>query len=86
MTIQRTVKQIGGSLGLLLPRDIAAAMSVKAGSTVRLSLVGRQLVIEPSDDTLPGAEFQRAFAAVLRRYGPTFEALAEHDKGRGKRR
>ncbi|MFZ5478839.1 MAG: AbrB/MazE/SpoVT family DNA-binding domain-containing protein [Myxococcota bacterium] len=85
MAIQRKVKKVGGSLGVLIPRDIAEAMSVEEGSPVRLTLVGRQLVVEPADDYATDAEFQRAFATVLRRYGPTFEALAEYDRGNKRR-
>jgi antitoxin component of MazEF toxin-antitoxin module len=82
MTLNRRVAKVGGSLGILIPRDIAEAMGVTEGSPVRLSLVGRQMVIEPQDDTIPDASFRRAFATVLRRYGSAFQKLAEHDQGR----
>ena len=81
MTIRRQIKRIGGSLGVLLPRDIAAAMDVKEGSEVRLTLVGRQVVVEPADDSLDDAAFRRAFAAVRRRHRRTFELLAAYDRG-----
>jgi antitoxin component of MazEF toxin-antitoxin module len=84
MSIHRQVTKVGGSLGVIIPRDIAEAMGVASGSPVRLSIVGRQLVVEPEDDTPSDAEFQRAHAAVLRRYGPAFSGLAEFDKGRGR--
>lgn len=86
MTLHRRVKKVGGSLGVLIPRDVAEAMGVRDGSPVRLSLVGRQMVVEPDDDTLPEASFRRAFATVMRRYGPTFERLAAHDAGRATKR
>jgi len=79
-SVQRRVTQIGGSVGVIIPRDFAEAMGVDSKSSVRVSLVGRQLVIEPDDDTIPQASFRRAFATVLRKYAPAFEALAEHDK------
>jgi antitoxin component of MazEF toxin-antitoxin module len=81
MTIRRRIKRIGGSLGLLLPRDIAEAMAVKEGSEVRLTLVGRQVVVEPADDTLDDTAFRRALAAVLRRHRRTFDLLAAYDRG-----
>ena len=56
-------------------------MNVKAGSEIQLTVVGRQVVLEPADDTAPESAFRRAMAAVLRRYGETFSALAEHDRG-----
>jgi antitoxin component of MazEF toxin-antitoxin module len=86
MTVHRTVKKIGGSLAVLIPRDVADMMSVNEDSPVRMTLVGRQLVIEPEDEYMTKAEFQRAFAAVLRREAPVFQALADHDAGRVRRR
>jgi antitoxin component of MazEF toxin-antitoxin module len=82
MVLHRRISKIGGSLGILIPRDIAEAMDVSEGSEVRLSLVGRELVVEPEDDTLSEASFRRAFKRVLRKYGPTFKALADYDAGR----
>lgn len=81
MTARRRVKRIGGSLGLLLPRDVAEAISIQEGSEVRLTVVGRQVVIEPVDDTLDDGAFRRAFAAVLRRHRRTFKLLAAYDRG-----
>jgi antitoxin component of MazEF toxin-antitoxin module len=81
MTIQRQVKKIGGSLGVLIPRDIAEAMGVEDGSDVRLTLVNRQLVIEPMSDSIDDLTFQRAFTAVLRRDGEGFRWLADFDRG-----
>lgn len=81
MAVRRQVKRIGGSLGILLPRDIAEAMDVREGSEVRLTLVGRQVVIEPADDTLDDGAFRRALGAVLRRHRRAFELLAAYDRG-----
>jgi antitoxin component of MazEF toxin-antitoxin module len=86
MTLHRRITKVGGSLGVLIPRDVAEAMGVSEGSPVRLSLVGRQMVIEPEDDTVPDASFRRAFATVVRRYGQTFERLAAHDADRSPRK
>ena len=81
MTTRQRVKRIGGTLGVLLPRDIAKTMEIEEGAEVRLTLVGRQLVVEPTDDTLDAGAFRRAFAAVLRRHRGTFERLAAYDRG-----
>jgi antitoxin component of MazEF toxin-antitoxin module len=81
MTLRRVVKRVGGSLGVLIPRDIAEAMNVTAGSEIRLTLVGRQMVLEPVDDTADEGAFRRAFAAVLRRDSRAFEMLAAFDRG-----
>ena len=81
MTTRQSVKRIGASLGVVLPRDIAKAMDIEEGAEVRLTLVGRQLLVEPADDTLDDGAFRRAFAAVLRRHRRTFERLAAYDRG-----
>ena len=81
MTLRRRVKRVGGSLGVLLPRDFAAAMNVKAGSEVRLTLVGNQVVVEPVGGSLDDGAFRRAFGAVLRRHRRGFGLLAEYDRG-----
>lgn len=78
--MNRRVTKFGGSLGVVIPRDIAEAAGVKKGSPIRLILVGRQIVIEPKDDTASDASFNRAFATVLRQHGPAFKALAKFDK------
>lgn len=80
MALHRRVAKVGGSLGILIPRDIAEVMGVEEGTPVRLSLVGRQMVVEPEDDTLPEASFRRSFSTVLRRYGLAFKALADFDR------
>lgn len=85
MALHRRVAKVGGSLAILIPRDLAEVMGVQEGTPVRLSLVGRQMVVEPEDDSLPEASFRRSFATVLRRYGAAFEALAEFDRGKALR-
>ncbi len=82
MTTRQRVKRISGSLGILLPRNIATALDIEAGTEVRLTLVGRQVVVEPADDTLDDGAFHRAFAAVvLRRHRRTFDLLAAYERG-----
>jgi antitoxin component of MazEF toxin-antitoxin module len=49
MTVHRTVKRIGGSLAVIIPRDLAEMMGVIENSSVSLTLVGRQLVIDPEN-------------------------------------
>jgi antitoxin component of MazEF toxin-antitoxin module len=80
LAMNRQITKIGGSLGVIIPRDIAEAMDVESGTPIRLSLVGRQLVVEPTDQAVTQAQFHKAFAAVLRRHGPAFKALADHDE------
>lgn len=81
MTLRRRVKRVGGSLGVLIPRDFSEAMKLREGSEVRLTLVGNQVVIEPVEGNLDDGTFRRAFAAVLRRQRRGFELLANYDRG-----
>src|SRR5262249_60380584 len=81
MTLRRRVKRVGGSLGVLIPRDFAEAMRVREGSEVRLTLVGNQVVVEPVEGNMDESAFRRAFAAVLRRHRRAFGLLAEYDRG-----
>ena len=83
--MHRTITKVGGSLAVLIPRDLAEAMGIEASSPVRLTLVGTNLVVEPESDILPEASFRRAFATVLRRYGPAFKQMADYDAGRAAR-
>jgi antitoxin component of MazEF toxin-antitoxin module len=84
MTLRRRVKRVGGSLGVLIPRDFAEAMHVTEGSEVRVTLVGHQIVVEPVEGSLDDGAFRRAFAAVLRRHRQAFQRLADYDRGRWK--
>jgi antitoxin component of MazEF toxin-antitoxin module len=81
MTVRRRVKRVGGSLGLLIPRDFAEAMKIEEGSEVRVTLVGNQVVVEPVKGNLDDGAFRRAFAAVLRRHRKGLEQLAAYDRG-----
>ncbi len=72
---------MGGSLGVLIPRDFAEAMGLTGESEVRLTLVGNQVVVEPVEGSVDDGAFRRAFAAVLRRHRRGFELLALHDRG-----
>jgi antitoxin component of MazEF toxin-antitoxin module len=82
VTVRRQVKRVGGSLGVLIPRDFAEAMKVREGSEVRLTLVGNQVVVEPVEGNVDDGAFRRAFGTVLRRHGRGFALLADYDRDR----
>ncbi len=82
MTVQRKIRKVGGSVGVLIPRDIAEAMRVEPGSEVNLTLVNGQLVVEPTEGYAPMHVFRKAFAAVLRRDEQIFANLAAYDQER----
>ncbi len=83
MSIRRIVKKMGGSLGVLIPRDVAEAIGVSDGAEIEMTVVGRQVVIESARDSADDATFRRAMGAVLRRHKRGLVALAEYDEGRG---
>ena len=64
MAIERTILKIGGSLGFIIPRDIAEAMGVEDGTPVQLELVGRKIVVMPPCDASDERQFQEDLAAV----------------------
>lgn len=80
MAIHRKLSQVGGSIALIVPRDIADAIGIGAASSVSITVVGRSLVIDPDDDTLSEKGFRRALRTVLRKHSSAFRALAAHDK------
>lgn len=56
--MQKTVKKVGGSLAVFIPRDIAELMGVVEGTSVRIALVGRKLLVEP-DQKNPKSQTKR---------------------------
>lgn len=80
MTVHRRVTKVGGSLSILIPRDVAEVVDLKEGSEFCLHVVGRNIVIEPDDDKMSEQSFRRAFATVLRKHESVFSGLAEYDR------
>jgi antitoxin component of MazEF toxin-antitoxin module len=83
MSVHRRVRKVGGSLGVLIPRDLAAAMGITEGSEVEMTMIGSQLVIESTSGVASDAAFQRALGAVTRNHGKALRALADFDRGEG---
>lgn len=85
MSVKRKVQRIGGSLGVILPRDFAQSMKVENGTEMRLTLLNRGAYLEPADQFADEGAFRRAFAAVLRS-GVDLAAkdLAAYDRGEKK--
>jgi antitoxin component of MazEF toxin-antitoxin module len=47
--MHRTVKRVGGSLAVIIPRDLAELLQLKEETPVDISIVGWQLIVEPVD-------------------------------------
>jgi antitoxin component of MazEF toxin-antitoxin module len=58
---QQQIIAIGSSLALPLPPEVLAALGIHAGDAVNVSVVGRQMVVEPA----AGADRQERFQAVI---------------------
>src|SRR5438876_537493 len=65
MTMKRTVVRMGGSLGVVIPKALSELVGLADGSEVSLSVVGRQIVIEPTDDTIPDETYRRSLGAMM---------------------
>lgn len=83
--IKKKLQKIGGSIGLVLPRDLVAAAGLAEGDEVGLTLHGRRLVVEPVTRRSGGDAFHASLEAVIERHGEAFRQMAEFDRT-GKRR
>jgi hypothetical protein len=54
-------------------------MGLKPGDEVEIQLLGRTLIVRPSDEHAGDAEFAAAFEKVLAENGELFERLARGD-------
>jgi antitoxin component of MazEF toxin-antitoxin module len=83
--IRKKLQRIGGSIGLVLPRDLVAAAGLAEGDEVGLTLHGRRLVVEPVTRRPTREQLNTALEAVVKRHGDAFRQMAEFDKT-GRRR
>lgn len=83
--IRKKLQKIGGSVGLVLPRDLVAAAGLAEGDEVGLTLHGRRLVVEPVTRRVAPGAVAKSMEAVLKRHGEAFRQMAEFDKT-GRRR
>jgi len=75
MATTTQVIAIGGSLGVILPKEMLARLKVEVGDTVYLSETPQGLRLSPGDE-----EFAAKMAAadrIIRRYGDALKKLAE---------
>lgn len=70
-----TVRKIGNSEGVILPKDVLDRMNVKAGDHLQLVDTGKGIALEPVDDS-----FERQMEAarkVMDKYKVALQKLAE---------
>lgn len=82
MAIQKTVRRIGNSKGILLSRDMLAHLGV--GETIEISMEpGRIVLTAPSSVSIkPGAKqtVQEAMEATFEQYDNTMQRLAGYQE------
>lgn len=83
--IRKKLQRIGGSVGLVIPRDLVAAAGLAEGDEVGLTLHGRRLVVEPVTRRAAREQVSASLEAVVKRHGDAFRQMAEFDKT-GRRR
>ena len=70
-----TVRKIGNSEGVILPKDLLERMNVKAGDQLQVVDTGKGITLEPVDDA-----FERQMEAarkVMDKYRVALQKLAE---------
>jgi antitoxin MazE len=70
-----TLRQVGGSIGATLPKDMADRLHVKPGDEVFVIETGQGILLTPYDPT-----FERAMTAYQRTAGKYRNALRELSK------
>lgn len=70
-----TVRKIGNSEGVILPKEVLERLNLKSGDTLELAEDGKQLTLSPVDD-----QFERQMRAareVMDQYKVALQKLAE---------
>lgn len=80
--LTKRLQRIGGSVGLILPRDVMHAANLSEGDELRITVVGSRIVLEPVLDWASEEDVDTALAAVIERSGEAFRLMAEYDRGR----
>jgi len=77
--LRRKITTSGNSAALVLSQDVLGLMGLKAGDEVELQLVGRTLVVRPSDVSERDAKFAEALDYTLRTQHDVLARLAKGD-------
>jgi antitoxin component of MazEF toxin-antitoxin module len=77
--LRRKITTSGNSAALVLSQDVLGLMGLKSGDEVELQLVGRTLVVRPSDVSERDAKFAEALDYTLRTQHAVLARLARGD-------
>lgn len=77
--LKRKITTSGNSAALVLSQDLLGLMGVKAGDDVEVQVVGRTLIVRPSDVSERDAKFAEALEFTLRTQHDVLARLAQGD-------
>ncbi len=70
-----TLRTVGGSVAVTLPRQLLRTLGLEAGARVDVELVGRSLVLSPARQYSEGAELAEGYRAMAQDTQREAEAL-----------
>jgi antitoxin component of MazEF toxin-antitoxin module len=77
--LRRKITTSGNSAALVLSQDLLGLMGVKVGDDVEVQVVGRTLVVRPTDVSDRDAKFAEALEFTLRTQHDVLARLAKGD-------
>lgn len=75
--MQAQLKQIDGSLAVVLPPEIQQRWNLHPGTSLEISIKGTEITIAPCPETSPTEPIDTAIDLADQRYAETFRRLAE---------
>ena len=75
MVAQVKVRQVGGSVGATIPKEMAGRLHIEAGDTLYAIETEQGILLTPYDPTFQQA--QEAYTRVARRYRNALRELAQ---------
>lgn len=70
-----TVRKIGNSEGVIIPKEVLDRMNVKAGDRLELVATGKGIALEPVDDSFE--KQMEAARQIMDKYKVALQKLAE---------
>lgn len=75
--MRKKLRRHGNSLALVIDKPILELLGITADTELEISTDGESLVVTPAARRVPGADLERALAAVNARHGAALRKLAE---------
>jgi antitoxin MazE len=74
MEVEKKIRKIGNSLGVVIPSDMLKEIGVKDGDTVYLSIEDGEIIIRSESQKETNDKFKEKVIAIIEEY------MEEHDK------